>query len=108
MIGAVVFVYVGVSGAVAYQNVYAKSATTQSSVSPKTYSLNENGQTYGSDAYATSPETGPELISATCKDGIEGYVIKNTWTVNNPKRPKKPMRYRTVDHQVVAIFRFMT
>ncbi|MFC6651788.1 hypothetical protein [Paenibacillus rhizoplanae] len=87
MIDAVVFVSVGVSGAVAYQNVYAKSATTQSSVSPKTYSLNENGQTYGSDAYATSPETGPELISAICEDGIEGYVMKKDLDGEQPKTP---------------------
>ena len=40
------------------------------------YPKNINGQTYGSSADATSPETEPELISAIGVDGTAGYVLK--------------------------------
>ncbi|GBG07209.1 hypothetical protein PAT3040_01757 [Paenibacillus agaridevorans] len=79
LIGAVIFVSVGVGGAVAYQNVYAKSATTQSSVSPQTYSLNESGQTYGSAGDTIPDEMLPDLIHGGSVDGLAGYVLKSDY-----------------------------
>ncbi|WP_214627072.1 hypothetical protein [Paenibacillus agaridevorans] len=79
LIGAVVFVSAGVGGAVAYQNVYAKSATTQSSVSPKTYSLNESGQTYGSAEDTTPYEMLPDLIRGGSVDGVAVYMLKSDY-----------------------------
>lgn len=81
LIGAVVFVSVGVSGAVAYQNVYAKSAATQSSgsVSPQNYSLNESGQTYGSAGDTTPYEMLPDLICRGSVDGVAVYMLKSDY-----------------------------
>ncbi|MCT1404019.1 hypothetical protein M4D81_33975 [Paenibacillus sp. p3-SID867] len=79
LIGAVVIVSVGVGGAVAYQKVYAKSATTQSSISSQTYSLNESGQTYGSAEKTTPYEMLPDLIHRGSVDGVAGYVLKSDY-----------------------------
>jgi len=51
------------------------------------YPKNKNGQTYGSSAGATSPETEPELISAIGEDGTEGYVLKKDLDGELPKSP---------------------
>lgn len=53
------------------------------------YPKNKNGQTYGSDVDATSPETRPELISAIGVDGIEGYVLKKDLDGELPKSPEE-------------------
>lgn len=41
------------------------------------YRTNENGQTYGSEMYASSPDTEPDLILAESLDGTEGYVYSS-------------------------------
>lgn len=53
------------------------------------YPKNKNGQTYGSAADATSPETKPELISAIGVDGTEGYVRKQDIDGEQPKSPEE-------------------
>lgn len=53
------------------------------------YPKNKNGQTYGSSADATSPETEPELISAIGVDGTEGYVLKKDIDGEQPKSPEE-------------------
>lgn len=60
-------------------------------ISPKitNYPKNINGQTYGSAADATSPETEPELISAAGMDGTEGYVLKKDLDGEQPKTPEE-------------------
>lgn len=40
----------------------------------KPYEVNEDGLTYGSDYYANSIESSPDLIQAIGKNGVEGYV----------------------------------
>lgn len=62
-------------------------------ISPKNmiYPKNKNGQTYGSAADATSPETEPELISATSVDGTEGYVLKKDIDGEQPKTPEEAL-----------------
>ncbi|WP_349662165.1 hypothetical protein [Lysinibacillus zambalensis] len=40
----------------------------------KTYEINENGLTYGSDFYAESLEDSPDLVRVIGKNGVEGYV----------------------------------
>lgn len=51
------------------------------------YPKNKNGQTYGSAADATSPETEPELIIAIGVDGTKGYVLKKDIDGEQPKSP---------------------
>lgn len=51
------------------------------------YPKNKNGQTHGSAADATSPETEPELISAIGVDGTQGYVLKKDIDGEQPKSP---------------------
>lgn len=55
------------------------------------YPKNENGQTYGSEADATSPETGPELIRAYGENGIEGYLMKQDLYGEQPKTPEEAL-----------------
>jgi len=51
------------------------------------YPKNKNGQTHGSAADATFPETEPELISAIGVDGTQGYVLKKDIDGEQPKSP---------------------
>ncbi|WP_179088701.1 hypothetical protein [Paenibacillus amylolyticus] len=53
------------------------------------YPKNKNGQTYGSAAYATSPETEPDLILATGVDGTDGYLLKKDMDGEQPKTPEE-------------------
>lgn len=60
-------------------------------ISPKNmnYPKNKNGQTYGSAADATSPETEPDLIQAEGVDGTVGYVLKKDLDGEQPKTPEE-------------------
>ncbi|NPV71705.1 MAG: peptidase M56 BlaR1 [Firmicutes bacterium] len=55
------------------------------------YPRNENGQTYGSAAYATSPDTEPDLIAAPGVDGTLGYVRKVDLDGPPPKTPDESL-----------------
>lgn len=59
------------------------------------YKVNENGQKYGSDLYATSIEAGPDLILATGKDGTQGYVYsKDLYNDGGVKTPEQAIKYQ--------------
>ncbi|MDR9748563.1 hypothetical protein RJQ12_24505 [Paenibacillus taichungensis] len=81
--------YLGEPGDVPLYDVYGKTIIGSFHISPKNmnYPKNKNGQTYGSSANATSPETEPELISAIGEDGTEGYVLKKDLDGELPKLP---------------------
>lgn len=53
------------------------------------YPKNQNGQTYGSAVYATSPETEPDLILAFGVDGTEGYLLKKDMEGELPNTPEE-------------------
>ncbi|WP_036746700.1 hypothetical protein [Paenibacillus sp. UNC451MF] len=72
------------------------------------YPKNKNGQTYGSATDAASKEAEPELISAIGVNGTKGYVLKKDIDGELPKSPRKPLRFKAVDRQMVRIFRCMT
>lgn len=74
------------SGLSQYTNV--KNAMNQIPIH-SLYPKNKNGQTYGYAAYATSPETEPDLILATGVDGTEGYVLKKDVDGEQPKTPEE-------------------
>ncbi|WP_222708690.1 hypothetical protein [Paenibacillus sp. N3.4] len=78
MIG-VVFIVCVVGGAMAFQSIYAKSATNQSYTNPLNYPKNEHGQTYGSAEETTSVEMLPDLIQAGSMNGIKGYLLKKDY-----------------------------
>ncbi len=50
---------------------------------------NQNGQTYGSKADATSLDTEPDLISAVGIGGISGYVKRTDLDQSLPKTPEE-------------------
>lgn len=55
------------------------------------YPKNENGQTYGSAADASSPETEPDLIRAYGVDGTVGYVLRKDLDGELPKKPEEAL-----------------
>jgi hypothetical protein len=50
---------------------------------------NKNGQTYGSAAFAVSPDNEPDLIKAWGVDGNLGYVLKSDLDGDKPKNPEE-------------------
>ncbi|UPK41142.1 hypothetical protein [Paenibacillus pabuli] len=83
--------YLGEPGDVPLYDVYGKTIIGSFHISPKSmnYPKNKKGQTYGSSADATSPETEPELISAIGEDGTSGYVLKKDLDGELPKSPEE-------------------
>jgi hypothetical protein len=62
------------------------------------YSVNANGQTYGSGLHSEFEDAdAPDLIFATGIDGIEGYVLKTdlegTGSLAKPQNPDEAMVY---------------
>ncbi|AGL01883.1 hypothetical protein [Desulfoscipio gibsoniae] len=55
------------------------------------YQINENGQTYGSAANATTEENEPDLILAEGEDGTIGYVLSKDLNGKQPKTPKEAL-----------------
>ena len=63
--------------------------TTAHAGSNYVFPKNQYGQTYGSKANATSPETEPDLIAATGVDGTNGYVKRTDLEQPLPKTPQE-------------------
>lgn len=61
------------------------------------YSVNENGQSYGSAALATSPDQEPDLIAAVGVDGTEGYVLSTDLMGKEPKTPEEAVEISKVN-----------
>ncbi|PKM80685.1 MAG: peptidase M56 BlaR1 [Firmicutes bacterium HGW-Firmicutes-13] len=53
------------------------------------YAVNKYGETYGSDFYAPTPDTAPELILARGVDGTIGYVRNTDLNGEVPKTPEQ-------------------
>lgn len=103
----VVFIVCIVGGVMVFQSTYAKSTTNQSQTNSPNYPKNINGQTYGSSSDATSPETEPELISATGVDGTAGYVLKKDLDGELPKSPEEAIAIqnsRSPDGRDIPLF----
>jgi hypothetical protein len=64
----------------------------KSSTAPE-YKVNDSGQTYGSNMYATSPEEEPDLIQARGIDGTRGYVKYEDLNGEEPKTPEEATAY---------------
>lgn len=61
---------------------------------PHLYSVNKNGQTYGSvNPYAAVPQEGPELIAAIGIDGTEGYIYEEDLNGEQPSNPEEAQVY---------------
>ncbi|WP_152392844.1 hypothetical protein [Paenibacillus guangzhouensis] len=82
--------YLGEPGNVPLYDVNGRTITGSFHIGAKNmkFPKNKNGQTYGSSADATSPETEPELISAMGVDGTTGYVLKKDLDGEQPKSPE--------------------
>ncbi|BBH20258.1 hypothetical protein Back11_16030 [Paenibacillus baekrokdamisoli] len=83
--------YLGEPGGVPLYDVDGVNIIGSLYISPKNmnYPKNKNGQTYGSAADATSPETEPDLIQAEGVDGTVGYVLKKDLDGEQPKTPEE-------------------
>lgn len=83
--------YLGEPGDVLLYDVDGKTIIGSFHIGAKNmnYPTNKNGQTYGSAADATSPETEPELIISIGVDGTEGYVLKKDIDGEQPKSPEE-------------------
>ncbi|MEK4510512.1 hypothetical protein EJP82_23655 [Paenibacillus anaericanus] len=73
----------------AFQSTDVETTMNQNPTKAPNYPKNENGQTYGSAADATSPETEPDLIRAVGVDGTVGYVLKKDLDGEQPKTPEE-------------------
>lgn len=90
IIGAALVVGI-VTGSVGFGPAIANTFTKQDLVPTPYYQTNENGQTYGSSLYATSPDTEPDLIEAIGEDGTFGYVRSVDLNLPMPKTPKEAL-----------------
>jgi len=83
--------YLGEPGDVPLYDVYGKTIIGSFHIGARNinYPKNKNGQTYGSSADASSPETEPELIRAIGVDGTAGYVLKKDLDGELPKSPEE-------------------
>jgi hypothetical protein len=80
-----------IAGSVGFGPAIANTLTTQDLAPVSHYPTNENGQTYGSALYATSPDTEPDLIKAIGVDGIIGYVRAVDLNGPIPKAPEEAL-----------------
>ena len=101
--------YLGEPGNVPLYDVDGKTIIGSFHISAKNlnYPKNNNGQTYGSIADATSPETEPELISAIGVDGTVGYVLKKDLDGELPKSPEEAIAIqnsRSPDGRDIPLF----
>lgn len=101
--------YLGEPGNVPLYDVDGKTIIGSFHISAKNmnYPKNINGQTYGSSADATSPETEPELISAIGVDGTAGYVLKKDLDGELPKSPEEAIAIqnsRSPDGRDIPLF----
>lgn len=92
-----VFIVGVIAGTIALNNISAETSNQSIStqVPPKDengqtiYPKNKNGQTYGSAAYATTPDNEPDLIEAWGVDGDFGYVKSSDLYGEKPKTPEE-------------------
>ena len=78
-------------GTLSFSPAISTTLSNQSQAPAPVFPKNENGQTYGSDLYCTSPETGPDLISAKGVHGTDGYVLSVDLYGLMPKTPQEAL-----------------
>lgn len=88
-------IYIGPAMASTIANTYSNRSIEPAHVYPR----NENGQTYGSELYATSPATAPDLILARGVDGTIGYVRSADLNEEMPKTPEEALAQQNM-HKV--------
>lgn len=91
-----------VAGSIGLGPVIAGTYSNQSLAPAPEYLKNENGQTYGSELYATSLDTAPDLISAVGEDGTLGYVRSEDLNEEMPKTPEEALAKQN-KHKVGAV-----
>ncbi|QQE73750.1 peptidase M56 BlaR1 [Brevibacillus composti] len=71
------------------------------------FPVNENGQTYGSSLYASSPSKEPDLIKAIGVDGTVGYVKSTDLNESLPKTPTQALdhqRNKKKGHRTIPLY----
>jgi hypothetical protein len=89
-VAAAGIVTVAVAGGLLYFSAIPNTVATADfeRLSDGKFSVNKNGQTYGSGADCVQPEDYPDLISVTATNGKEGYVYFTDWYEAPPKSPE--------------------
>ena len=73
--------------------IYAdKEHTVLPESEPPVYGVNQNGETYGSSAYARTYEEEPDLIAAIGDNGEKGYIRRSESEEEDPSSPEEALR----------------
>lgn len=68
------------------------------------YSVNENGETYGLGLSASTIGEEPDLIKALGIDGTLGYVRSNDFGIANPKSPEEAIANQNTDCNIIPLY----
>lgn len=80
-------------GTLTFSPAIADSLSGANNVPAPVYEKNKNGQTYGSSAFANTPDQEPDLISAIGVDGTEGYILATDFNGDQPKSPAEAVEH---------------
>lgn len=78
-------------GMIGFGPTIATAIPNQDQAPTPVYSVNENGQSYGSALYANSIDEEPDLIKARGVDGNTGYVRAVDLYRDEPKTPEEAL-----------------
>lgn len=66
--------------------------------------VNDNGQTYGSEAHASSPDESPDLVLVLGDNGREGYVYAKDLHQPAPTTPEEALRLQNSGEVVLDVY----
>lgn len=82
-----------VVGTLTFSPAIADNLSAKNNIPTPVYEKNKNGQTYGSSAFANTPDQIPDLISAIGVDGTEGYILATDFNGDQPKSPAEAVEH---------------
>jgi len=80
-------------GTLTFGPAIATNISKQNYTPAPVYPKNESGQTYGSNAFANSPDQEPDLVAAVGVDGTQGYVRSKDLDEEMPKTPEEAVAH---------------
>ncbi|MHB9094619.1 MAG: hypothetical protein ACYC21_08085 [Eubacteriales bacterium] len=84
-----------ITGTLTIGPAIATNLSKQSYTPAPVFPRNESGQTYGSNAFANSPDQEPDLVSAVGVDGTQGYVRSEDLDGEMPKTPEEAVAHNS-------------
>jgi hypothetical protein len=106
--GAILALVIGLTGGQAIASVLGNSEGGSSreeyaSTLPP-IQVNESGQSYGSEAHASSPEELPDLILVLGDSGRDGYVYAKDLHQAAPASPEEAVRFQNSGEVVLDVY----